>query len=499
VVAQLQQCETENRKVAGLQSTSLAYVIYTSGSTGKPKGVMVEHRSVSNLVVDNIRFLNLTEKSVCLHCTSFSFDAGSGHLFRELLSGARVILLSGYQDLIEQPLDCRTTHVSIPAAFLKSLDAEKLPNVEVITIGGEAAEQTDIANWVKNCRLVNCYGPTETTVLSSMVDFEAVSTVPTNIGFPISNTCFFVLDSQKNLLPRGVTGELYIGGAGLARGYLNRPDLTEERFVAHPFANEKDKAKGYSRLYKTGDLVRYLPNGSLEFIGRVDAQVKVRGYRIELGEIENKLLVAPGVKSALVQLVEGSHQHKQLVAYIIPDSQDADEAELLRAIKSSLQASLPDYMVPSAFVVMTQWPLTPNGKIDRKALAEADVAIMQSQYVAPKTALEVTLVEIVAELLNLESDKVSTTANFFELGGHSLLSIRLMTMIKTRCQVELPIKAIFEFPTIAQLAELLSNSDVSDNIIAIQPMARREGGDVVSFSQQRLWLIDQLQGGSSEY
>ncbi|CAH9067646.1 Linear gramicidin synthase subunit D [Pseudoalteromonas sp. CIP111854] len=267
----------------------------------------------------------------------------------------------------------------------------------------------------------------------------------------LHNYQHYILDTHQQLLPVGSIGELYIGGAALARGYLNRPVLTEERFIAHPFASEYKMAED-ARLYRTGDLVRYLPDGSMEFIGRVDEQVKVRGYRIELGEVEAQLSEIESIVSAVVQV---SDKQTHLVGYVMADKEVEDENEWLRVIKSSLQESLPDYMVPSAFVVMRQWPLTPNGKIDRKALAGADVAIMQSQYVAPKTALEETLVEIFAELLNLESDKISTTANFFELGGHSLLAVRLISAICQRFELDVSIKEIFQVNNLADLSAFI--------------------------------------------
>ncbi|MCF2860534.1 amino acid adenylation domain-containing protein, partial [Pseudoalteromonas sp. SMS1] len=468
VVAQLQQCETENRKVAGLQSTHLAYVIYTSGSTGKPKGVMIEHHSLVNRINWMDSEYGSCSDDCILQKTPFSFDVSVWEFFWPLLTGAKLLLAKpeGHKDpiylsdLINQYAVTKLHFVpSMLSNMLSFGELQKCKTIRQVFCSGEAllAQQVnDFYALETGAILHNLYGPTEASIDVSYWDsFCSTLGDCIPIGKAIDNTQLFVLDSNKELIPFGGVGELYIGGVGLARGYLNRPELTEERFVAHPFSSELDKSKGYSRLYKTGDLARYLPDGNLEYIGRIDDQVKIRGFRIELGEIEAQLSDFESVSACLVLVADSEEQQKQLIAYLIPHGEIQDENEWLSTIKSSLQASLPDYMVPSAFVVMAQWPLTPNGKIDRKALAGADVAIMQSQYVAPKTALEVTLVEIVAELLNLESDKVSTTANFFELGGHSLSAVRLVAMIKTQCQIELTLKSVFEAPTIAQLAELL--------------------------------------------
>ncbi|WP_261595517.1 amino acid adenylation domain-containing protein, partial [Pseudoalteromonas holothuriae] len=396
IVTQLQQCETQNRKIEGLESTHLAYVIYTSGSTGKPKGVMVEHYSLVNRINWMDSEYGSSTDDCILQKTPFSFDVSVWEFFWPLLTGAKLLLAKpeGHKDsiylsdLIQQHAVTKLHFVpSMLSNMLSFGELQKCKTIRQVFCSGEALLSQQVSDFYKlkiGAVLHNLYGPTEASIDVSYWDSSSNSPadcIP--IGRAINNTQLFVLNSNKELTPFGGVGELYIGGVGLARGYLNRPELTDDRFVVHPFASKQDKAKGYSRLYKTGDLARYLPDGNLEYIGRIDDQVKIRGFRIELGEIEAQLSDFESISACLVLVADSEEQQKQLIAYLIPNGEIEDENEWLLTIKSSLQESLPDYMVPSAFVVMRQWPLTPNGKIDRKALAGADVAIMQSQYVAP--------------------------------------------------------------------------------------------------------------------
>jgi acyl carrier protein len=325
------------------------------------------------------------------------------------------------------------------------------------------------------------------------VDIHA-SSIP--IGQPINGTSVYVLSDQGELVPQCSIGELYIGGAGLARGYLNQPELTAERFIPNPFSDTPD-----DRLYKTGDLVRYLPDGNLEFIGRIDDQVKIRGFRIELGEIESTLSECEGVTSSLVLSREDEPGHKRLVAYVVVSAIDTiDESVFVSSLRVSLQDTLPDYMMPSAFVLLNKFPLTANGKIDKQALPAPDGSNVLGEYVAPESETEKALVSIWAKLLKLDADSISVKSNFFELGGHSLLAVRLVSEIRTQLHQELSVKVVFESSTIQELAKQIdSGSEVSLRSAVVAVQRSLDTPVITSFAQQRLWFIDQLQGGSAEY
>ncbi|MCJ8271038.1 MAG: condensation domain-containing protein, partial [Psychrosphaera sp.] len=387
-----------------------------------------------------------------------------------------------------------------------------------------------ISQVMPNTCFINEYGPTEATVGCSYQKFTSATVeqyqdrADIHIGKPIKNTQFYVLNEQLSLLHHGVAGELFVGGDGLARGYLNRPDLTEERFIDNPFY-QAGKANSSKRLYKTGDLVRYIPsssalpscgalpsnaddNGNLEFIGRADDQVKIRGFRIELGEVEAQLSQLDTVDSALVMAkdIAGS---TQLVGYVKPQQCVAQNelSDYVNAVKTTLAQQLPEYMVPGFIVVVEGWPLTPNGKIDRRALPEPDSLALQGEYVAPDTETEQLLVEIWADLLNIEAESISTTADFFDLGGHSLLSIRLVSAIRSRCEVELSVVSIFDHSMLQALAVVIEQGSQASIRPPLLAVGRALEGNVegnrnkvpVSFAQQRLWFIDSLQGGSSQY
>ncbi|MCF2860486.1 amino acid adenylation domain-containing protein, partial [Pseudoalteromonas sp. SMS1] len=514
VVAQLQQCETENRKVAGLQSTHLAYVIYTSGSTGKPKGVMVEHQAFAKHMHFCQQHYGIAEKDRVLQFSTINFDAAQEQIFSSLLHGAVLYLRAndhlGSDEFIDFLHSNQITFADIPPGYFQKvfLSLDKTDHrlsqlaVKTFVLGGESFNYEVISLWKElpfDAALFNAYGPTEAVVTTSLYLFskdrntEKVAIGKSNLGRK-----YYVLNNDQ-LAPKGASGELYIGGHALARGYLNQPELTAERFIENPFATEQDKANGNARLYKTGDLVRYLSDGNLEFIERADEQVKIRGFRIELGEIETHLSELKGVSAATVLAVENEYQNKHLVGYIIPESNVGDESAWLQAVKQELSKVLPEHMVPSAFLLLEEWPLTPNGKIDKKVLARKNVVVSQSEYIAPKTTTEYGLVSIFANLLNRDVEAISRTANFFELGGHSLLAIRLVAMIKAQFNINLPLKSVFESPTIASLSAVLDEADLIEQPVAITPITRGENGEMLSFSQQRLWLLDKLQGGSTEY
>jgi acyl carrier protein len=302
-----------------------------------------------------------------------------------------------------------------------------------------------------NSRIFNMYGPTETTVWSSMAE---LTDGKCHLGRPIANTQLYNLDVNRSLVPKGSVGELYIGGSGLARGYLNQPDLTAEKFVVHPLSAPKIFTST-SLLYRTGDLVRYSDDGCLEYIGRIDDQVKIRGFRVELGEIESQIARLEGVDSALV-VVKKQGNNEQLVGYINPTNEISEDnlATFISEVKVGLSAHLPEYMVPKALIVINEWPLTPNGKVDRKALPEPDGSTLHGKYTAPQTDTEKALVDIWSKLLGIDADKISTTANFFESGGHSLLIVRLMTMVQQQFGLKLTMKNIIEAKALVDLAHI---------------------------------------------
>ena len=349
----------------------------------------------------------------------------------------------------------RTTHCFLTPALLSSMpENATLAAMHTITCGGETVPPALLQRWNRDRRFFNVYGPTETTAISITYlcppDLDAADTIP--IGRPLTNEQVYILDRDLQPVPTGAIGELYIGGAGVARGYLHRPEITAERFIDSPFA-----AGG--RLYRTGDLGCWRSDGLIEYRGRNDFQVKIRGYRIELGEIEAKLAALPGVKEAAVMAREDASGNKQLVAYVLQD--DATETGV-EALRGQLQTQLPDYMVPTAFVKMEAWPLTSNGKLDRKALPAPDAATLSSgrPYVAPRTPIEEVLAAIWIELLGVE--RVGCHDNFFDLGGHSLMAMRLIAAVRDTLGIVLPLKTFFESPTIEHMGHILLPDEVED-------------------------------------
>ncbi len=434
-------------------SDDLAYVIHTSGSTGKPKGVQIPHRALVNFLGSMQREPGLSEDDVLLAVTTLSFDIAGLELYLPLVVGAQVVIASREVAsdgmLLSQELERSgaTVMQATPTTWQMLLNAgwQGDPRLKILC-GGEALPRALADELLSRCAsLWNMYGPTETTIWSTIYQVEADSRqVP--IGQPIANTQCYILDAQLQLVPIGVVGELYIGGDGLAKGYLNKPELTAERFVTNPLT----KTYG-ARLYRTGDLVRYRSDGQIEYIGRVDYQVKVRGHRIELGEIESNLNRHPAIRQSVVVVREDTRGDKRITAYYIPASQlTPSVSELLR----HLQATLPDFMLPSAFVSMEEFPLTPNGKVNRQALPIPDQSRpdLEKEYVAPRSEVETVLVNIMAELLNLE--KVGIFDNFFELGGHSLLAIQLVSRLQ-KTLGSIALRKVFEAPTAAGLAEIL--------------------------------------------
>uniref|UniRef100_UPI002B40EA8B non-ribosomal peptide synthetase n=1 Tax=Xenorhabdus szentirmaii TaxID=290112 RepID=UPI002B40EA8B len=450
--------ENLDTRALGLASHHLAYVIYTSGSTGKPKGVMVEHSNIVNFLCSMSKEPGITEEDVLLGITSLSFDISILELFLPLLTGAQIILATQGQAADAQQLAALIAqhHVSFMQAtpstwrMLLQLPTFSLPAKFKVLCGGEALPEklaTQLLQQVPT--LWNLYGPTETTVWSALNGLTRASSY---IGHPIANTQIYILDTQGQPVPLGVAGEIHIGGAGVARGYLNRPALTAERFIPDPFSTIPD-----ARLYKTGDLGRWLPDGSIEYLGRNDFQVKLRGFRIEPGEIEVRLTQCAGVQEAVVIAREDSPGDTRLVAYILPQP----NAELVPAeLRQQLAPHLAEYMLPSAFVTLETFPLTPNGKLDRKALpAPEQSAVAVRGYEAPVGETETTLAQIWQNLLGLE--RVGRHDHFFEIGGHSLMVVQLITRIQTEFLIDIPIVSIFQFPKLSELAEVILSTQAS--------------------------------------
>ncbi|QGA53025.2 non-ribosomal peptide synthetase [Pseudomonas brassicacearum] len=435
-------------------SESIAYIMYTSGSTGTPKGVLVPHRAINRLVINN-GYADFNEHDRIAFASNPAFDASTMDVWGALLNGGQVVVID-HETLLEpsrfaQVLeDSGVTVLFVTTAIFNQyvqLIPQAIGRLRILLCGGERADVASfrrLLDLAPSLRLVHCYGPTETTTYATTLEVKAVAAdaecVP--IGGPIGNTQVYVLDARQQLAPLGVVGEMYIGGKGVAKGYLNRPDLTAEKFIADPFSHEPD-----ALLYRTGDLGRWLPDGSLECLGRNDDQVKIRGFRIELGEIEAKLVACDGVKDAVVLVRADETGEKRLVAYVIAQPQVTLSVVGLR---EQLSATLADYMVPAAFVMLSAFPLTLNGKVDRKALPAPDAEAYASQaYEAPQGEIEQVLADLWAELLKVE--RVGRHDNFFELGGHSLLAMRLIERMR-QAELSVDVRVLFSQPTLQALA-----------------------------------------------
>lgn len=445
--------KSKTNPTSKVTSENLVYVLFTSGSTGEPKGVAVEHRQLLNYLYGILEKLNLPAGASYATVSTFAADLGNTAIFPALCTGGCLHIISSERasdpaalaDYCDRhPIDCLKIVPSHLATLLASSSAI-LPRQRLV-LGGEAASWQLIHQIEQQspCQILNHYGPTETTVgvLTYCVDqLSHAATVP--LGRPLANTQVYVLDQQLRLVPIGVPGELYISGAGLARGYLHRPQLTAERFINNPFGDR-------SRLYKTGDIARYLPDGNIEFLGRVDDQVKIRGFRVELGEIEALLNQHSGIRQAAAIVREDVPGDQRLVAYLVLNRQSALD---VGAIRTFLQTKLPEYMIPSAFVILQALPLTPNGKVDRSSLPEPDRTHsgLEAGYVAPRTPAEKQLAEIWAKVLGLE--RVGIYDNFFELGGHSLLLTQLLVQVRDAFEVDLSLSSLFASSTVAELAE----------------------------------------------
>lgn len=466
----------------------LAYVIYTSGSTGTPKGVMIPHGALVSYTHAAQQVYGLQSGDRILQFSSTSFDASVEEIYPCLTQGATLVLrtesmVASVAVFLQTCQDWGITVLSLPTAYWHELTAalgtevETLPvSLRLVIIGGEAAHPDQFARWQQHVgqsvKLINTYGPTETTVVATLYDLSNItadslpSSVP--IGRPLPHVSVYILDRQLQPVPIGVPGELYIAGRGLARGYVNRPTLTAEKFIPNPFTpspltpvetlREPPTTPSFC-LYKTGDLARYRSDGAIEFLGRLDAQIKLWGFRIELSEIEAALMQHPALRAAavIVQTDDANHQH--LIAYVVAHPGQSISPDQVRDF---LRAKLPYYMLPARLVVLDALPLTPNGKIDRQALSHVDFteSCSGSAFVAPRTPTEATLAEIWADVLNVK--QVSIHDNFFELGGHSLLVVRLLARLRDVFHVDLPLRCLFEAPTVASLATWIESAHQPD-------------------------------------
>jgi len=436
---------------------NLAYVVYTSGSSGIPKGTEVPHRGVSRLLFGTT-YAQLDSSQTLLQLAPISFDAATFEIWGALLHGGKCALSTGKltdpRELGDVLRKRQVNTLWLTAAMFNSVidqEPQALGAIKQLLIGGEALSLPHVNKALQhlpNTRIINGYGPTESTTFTCCYAIprqlnDDLPSVP--IGRPIGNTQIYLLDAHLNPVPIGVAGELHIGGDGLARGYLNRPQLTAEKFIANPFSNEPG-----ARLYKTGDLARYLADGNIEFLGRIDNQVKIRGYRIELGEIEVVLARHPHIQQTVVLAREDTPGNHRLVAYSVATATCQPSAPALRTF---LERKLPDFMVPSTFVFLDSLPLTPNGKLDRKALPAPDHSrsALDDAFAAPATPVETLLANIWAEVLKL--DKIGLHDNFFRLGGHSLLATQVIARIRKSFSIDVALRDIFESPTIAALAQ----------------------------------------------
>jgi len=455
-----------------------AYVIYTSGSTGQPKGVINTHGALSNTLRHARDDFAMSGADALAALASFAFDISLLETVTPWLSGACSVLVSRMEvleseQLLERLKDVTVLH-AVPGLMREIVGAvrrapEKKPaKLRSLLIGGDLTPAdllSEMRSEFTGCEIRVLYGPTEAAIICGSERTEDNGQEKYSpVGKPIANTQMYVLDGRMEPTPVGVSGELYVGGAGLARGYLGRPDLTAERFVPNAF-----KGAG-ERLYRTGDLGRWREDGTLEFLGRADEQVKIRGYRIELGEIEAALRAIPGVSAAAVMAREEQAGQKRLVAYVV--GREGVAAPSAAQLRVELQKRLPDYMLPSAYVELEKLPLTPNGKLDRRALPAPGGVRAEQGYVAPRNAVEELLCGIWARVLGLE--RVGVEENFFELGGHSLLATQVMSRVRRVFGVEIPLREIFEAPTVAQLALFIQTAeDDSEEVEALLRQVER--------------------------
>lgn len=469
--------ENQQNKGSDVTADNLAYVMYTSGSTGRPKGVSVIHRGVVRLVKET-NYVNLTTAEVFLQFAPISFDASTFEIWGCLLNGARLVICPAYKPSLEELGQIiqryQITTLWLTAGLFHLMVDERLEALKPLSqllAGGDVLSVPHVHSFLQHtdCKLINGYGPTENTTFTCCYPITKLTPLGISIpiGRPIANTQVYLLDKHLQPVPVGVPGELYIGGDGLAQSYLNRPDLTTEKFVANPFSNEPG-----ARLYKTGDLARYLSDGNIQFLGRIDNQVKIRGFRIELGEIERVLGKHPNIREVVVLVREDEPGQRRIVAYIVANQKSTyAQSEYI----SFLQEQLPEFMMPSAFVMLEALPLTPNGKVDRRALPapSSQRPQLEQPYVAPQSELERLLESVWSKLLKI--DRPGIHDNFFDLGGNSILSLQVVVQVQQELGIDLPVVKLFQHPTISGLANYLSpNQGSQKSYDKVQSRAQRQ-------------------------
>lgn len=480
-----------------LSALNLAYVIYTSGSTGQPKGVQISHASLLNLVQWHLQAFDVTSTDIASQMASLGFDAAVWEIWPCLVAGAKLCLIDDHVRL--SPADLRDLILArnITISFMPTpvaegvlaLDWPQKTSLKTLLAGGDKLHRCGSRQFP--FAVVNNYGPTECTVVATSMTVDHSKEMDPPIGHPIRNAKTYVLDREMELVPARVAGELYIGGTGLARSYVNHSEMTAEKFVPDPLSQEPG-----ARLYRTGDLVRWRLDGTLEFLGRADEQVKIRGFRIEPGEIEAALGEHPQVRQATVVVQDKQGTGRRLVAYFVPENAEKINTGQLRTY---LKDRLPDYMVPSLFMEIAELPLTSNGKVDRKALPIPETDQNATNYIAPRTVTEEILCSIWSQVLNVP--RLGVEDNFFALGGHSLLATQLVSRVRKVFLLEVPLRTVFEAPTITEMAEWIERERLNATQNLIPPITRADRTQPLplSFAQQRLWFIDQLEPSSATY
>ncbi|MEH2128696.1 amino acid adenylation domain-containing protein [Nostoc sp.] len=506
---QLISRSSQDNLICDAQATNLAYVIYTSGSTGQPKGVAMNQLALNNLILWQLQNNPISTGAKTLQFAPISFDVSFQEMFSTWFSGGTLFLIT--EELRRDPVallgfiqEKAVERLFVPFVALQQLAEVAISSglvnshlQEIVTAGEQLQITGAISQWfnkLNDCTLHNHYGPSESHVVTTFTLSNSVDTWPLlpPIGRPIGNTQIYILDKYLQPVPIGVPGELYIGGVSLARGYLNRPELTQDKFILNPFDET-----GEGKLYKTGDLARYLPDSNIEYLGRIDNQVKIRGFRIELGEIETLLNHHHDVQVSTVIVREDRPGQKQLVAYIVPQKEVIPSSNELRQF---MKAKLPDYMIPSAFVILEALPLTPSGKVNRRTLPAPDVrSEIADKFIAPRNPVEEKLALIWSQVLRLE--KVGIHDNFFELGGHSLLATQVISRLPESFGISLPLRSLFASPTVASLSEAIASELKTGSglkLPAIAPVSSKK--DIpLSWAQERLWFLHQLEGESGAY
>ncbi|MCK5686994.1 amino acid adenylation domain-containing protein, partial [bacterium] len=475
------------------KSSDMAYIIYTSGSTGKPKGVMTEHYGAVNFISYHIdRFKTSGNFCNVIQSISINFDASWTELALSLFKGSAMYLLKSISDMSVSDLTefIVKNNINIlvtTPAVVSNIPQKKIECLEYMIAGGEVCEKSVMDYWSRNLKYFNAYGPTEATVCTTY-SLHDENKPNRDIGRPLQNKTAYILDKDMKPVPIGVHGELFIGGVGLARGYYNRPDITTERFIDNPFVSEEDKRKKRNlKFYKTGDLCRWLPDGDIEYIGRNDNQVKIRGFRVELGEIENVLSEHPSISQCTVLCKSRGEGNKYLAAYYTEDK-IADSHKFA----DFLLEKLPNYMVPAIFIRLEKMPLTTNGKIDRKALPDPEFKTDKSEYVSPRNDIEIKLCEAWQKVLGI--DKIGIRDDFFQIGGNSILAMKLSHLMSEILNVEIPVSVVFSKKRIIDIAE--SVNDFKDSV-KIEKCT--DDKPQLSFAQERLYFLDEFEGGLSAY